>query len=252
MLQNERQEQIIALLEDKKTVRIGELSKILNVTRETVRRDLYEMEKQGLLKKVHGGAMLNKTVDEPHISQRQVSNITEKERIAKKAAEYVEDGDAVFIDLGSTTLMLAKCLRNKNNITVITNSLPVAVEMSEHPHAKVILCGGELRSGELSLSGPVALKSLEDFYIDKAFIGVGGISPDNGFTDYHVGDAEVRRLMMRRAKETFALADYSKFRITAFMKVCSLNEVDMVITDSTISEQEIRQYHDLGLQIITT
>lgn len=252
MLQNERQEQIIALLESQRTVRIGELSKILNVTRETVRRDLYEMEKQGLLKKVHGGAMLNKTVDEPHLSQRQVSNIHEKERIAWKAAEFVEDGDALFIDLGSTTQLLAKALRGKMNITVITNALPVAIEMSEHPHAKVILCGGELRSGELSLSGPIALKSLEDFYIDKAFIGVGGVSPESGFTDYHVGDAEVRRLMIRKAKETFALADYSKFHLTAFMKVCNLNEIDAIITDSTITEKEIEHYREHGMQIITT
>lgn len=252
MLQNSRQAQIVQYLEEKKSVRIGDLAKLLDVTRETVRRDLYEMEKQGLLKKVHGGAILNKTNDEPPYSQRKVNNLAEKERIAKKASEFVDDGDALFIDQGSTTLMFAKSLKNKERLTVITNSIPVAVELSEYQNAKVILCGGELRSGELSLSGPVALRSLDEFFIDKSFFGVGGISLDHGFTDYHVGDSEVRRLMMKKAKENFALADHTKFNVTAFMKVCNLNDIDMVITDSGISDYEVKQYQDLGLQILRT
>jgi DeoR family fructose operon transcriptional repressor len=250
MLQEERQQLILQLLKENQSVRIAELCNNLNVTRETIRRDLYELEQKGLLKKVHGGAILNQTNVEPPYAKRSVLNLDEKEAIAVAAASYVEDGDAIYIDLGTTTLLFAKQLLEKKGITVITNALLVALELSKNPHAKVIMSGGELRSGELALSGPVARKSLEPFYVDKAFIGAGGLSMESGFTDYHVGESDVRQLMLKNAKETYALLDHSKINVTAFTKVAELTDIDVVITDSGAPQSTLQQLEEKGLQIV--
>ena len=250
MLQEERQQLILQWLKQNQSVRIAELCKHLNVTRETVRRDLYELEQRGLLKKVHGGAVLAKTNVEPPHAKRSVSNIDEKAAIAVAASSFVEDDDAIYIDLGTSTLLFAQQLLGKKGITVITNALLVALELSKNPDAKVILSGGELRSGELSLSGPIARKSLEHLYVDKAFIGVGGLSFESGFTDYHLGEAEVRQLMLKNAKEKYALLDYSKMNVTAFAKFAELEDIDVVITDSEAPQSTLRQLEEKGLQVV--
>jgi DeoR family transcriptional regulator, fructose operon transcriptional repressor len=250
MLQEERQQLILDMLKENQAVRIAELCKQLRVTRETIRRDLYELEERGLLKKVHGGAILNKTNEEPPYAMRSGLNLAEKEVIARTAASFVEDGDALYIDLGTTTQLFAKYLRGKKNITVITNALLVALELAQHTDAKVILSGGELRSGDLSLSGPVARKSLEPFCVDKAFIGVGGLTLEKGFTDYHVSEAEVRQLMLKNAKETYALVDHSKINVTAFVKVAELTDIDVVITDEKTPQPLVRQLEERGLQVV--
>ncbi|SEN80784.1 DeoR/GlpR family DNA-binding transcription regulator [Paenibacillus sp. OV219] len=250
MFQNVRQEQIVQRLKNNQTVKIAEIASHYGVTRETIRRDLYELEKQGLITKVHGGAMLNKANEEPVYSKRAIWNVQEKQAIARKAASFVEDGDAIYIDLGTTTLLFAEELMQKRNITVITSALLVALEMSKHPSAKVILCGGELRPGELSLSGPIARKTIEDFFVDKAFIGVGGISKENGFTDFHIGEAEIRSLVLQRAGMKITLADHSKFSVVAFTKVASIKDMDLVITDSKAPEALIGQLRESGVEVV--
>lgn len=250
MLQEERQQLILQMLKENQSVRIAELCSRLKVTRETIRRDLYEMEQQGLLKKVHGGAILAKTNVEPPYSARSVLNLAEKEAIATAAAAFVEDGDAIYIDLGTTTHLFAKHLHDKKGITVITNALMVALELSRHPDAKVIMSGGELRAGDLALSGPVARKSLENFFVDKAFIGVGGLAIESGFTDYHVGESEVRQLMLKNAKEKYALIDHSKINVTAFAKVAELSEIDVVITDAQLPQPISQRLLEEGLQVV--
>lgn len=250
MLQEERQQLILQHLKENQSVRIAELCKKWNVTRETIRRDLYELEEKGLLKKVHGGAILAQTNVEPPYAKRSELNLEEKEAIAVAAASFVEDGDALYIDLGTSTLLFAKQLFHKKGITVITNALLVALEMSKHPDAKVIMSGGELRTGDLALSGPVARKSLEDFFVDKAFIGVGGLSMETGFTDYHMGEAEIRQIMLKNAKEKYALIDHSKINVTAFNKVAELTDIDIVITDSNAPKSTLKQLEEKGLHII--
>ncbi|CAI8959437.1 DeoR family transcriptional regulator, fructose operon transcriptional repressor [Brevibacillus sp. IT-7CA2] len=250
MLQEERQQLILQMLQENQSVRIAELCSRLTVTRETIRRDLYEMEQQGLLKKVHGGAILNKTNVEPPYAKRSGLNLAEKEAIAVAAASLVEDGDAIYIDLGTTTQLFAKHLYHKKGITVITNALLVALELSHHPDAKVIMSGGELRAGDLAMSGPIARKSLEGLFVDKAFIGVGGLAAETGFTDYHVGESDIRQLMLTNAKETYALIDHSKINVTAFMKVAELSDIDVVITDEELPQSLAGRLAQEGLQVI--
>lgn len=250
MLQEARHEQILTQLEKNNTVRIAELTERLGVTRQTIRRDLAELEKAGLIKKVHGGALLNKTNIEPTYNTRDNTSVTEKEMIAEQACQFVEDGDAIFLDIGTTTLMMAKKLTMKKNLTVITNSLLIAMELASFPEVKVIMSGGELRSGELSLSGPISTKSVANIYLDKAFIGVGGLSIDSGFTDYHLEESEFRRLMIEHAKKSIAIADYSKMGITAIYKSADIHEVDTLITDRKTPENIVQYLRNKGMEIL--
>lgn len=250
MFQQERQERILSLLRENQSIRIAHLAMQLGVTRETIRKDLYELEQQGFIKKVHGGAMLNKTNAEPSYTKRSQTNTAEKERIAAKAAEFVEDGDSIYIDIGTTTLLFAQKLKQRNQLTVITNSIPVAAEMANSPGVKVIMCGGEVRGEELALSGPLAIQSLQNIYIDKAFIGVGGLSIESGFTDYYISESEVRKMMLAHAKERFALMDHSKAYITAFYKTASVQDLDTVITDEQTQPNIIKYLTDNGIEVI--
>lgn len=249
MLQEQRQQRIMDELRNKQSVRIAPLCEKLGVTRETVRRDLHELEKKGLLKKVHGGAILKKTNVEPPYAHRSESNNEEKHAIAKRAAAYVDNGDAIYIDIGTSTLYMTEYLGDKQNLTVVTNALMVAYELSKYPQIKVMLSGGELRSGELSLSGSIARKSFEDLFIDKAFIGVGGLSLETGITDYHVGESEIRKMMLNKAMETYALADYSKFDVTAFTKACEVQEIDRIITDTKAPSSMVKALQEQGITV---
>lgn len=253
MFLEERQEQIMQRLKERQSVRITDLVKDFGVTRETIRKDLYELEKKGLIRKVHGGAVLNKaelTNAEPPYHKRSLLNPEEKERIAKRAAEFVENGDTLYLDIGTTTLMLAKQLKAKENLTIVTNSLLIAMEFGNEPNHKVVLSGGDLRAGELSLSGPAALLSLQDYFVDKAFIGVAGVAEESGFTDFHVQEAELRKFMLRRAKETYVLADHSKMYITAFCKSADFQDVDVVITDSGTLPDMVKMLQNQGVEVV--
>jgi DeoR/GlpR family transcriptional regulator of sugar metabolism len=250
MLQEERYKQILAQLKENETVRISELSQSLGVTRQTVRRDLSELEKGGSIKKVHGGAILNKANIEPSYSNRIKTSVKEKEAIAEKAAQLVEDGDAIFIDIGTTTVLMAKKLKSKKGLTVITNSILVAVEFANSPDIKVILSGGELRGEELSLSGPISTKSMSDIFIDKAFIGVGGLSIESGYTDYHLGESEFRRMMIKHSKISYALADNSKINVIAIFKSADIHDVDVLITDEKAPKGVIKFLRENGIEVI--
>ncbi|MBM7662870.1 DeoR/GlpR family transcriptional regulator of sugar metabolism [Bacillus mesophilus] len=249
MLQEERQKLILTELKEHHSVRIANLCKKLGVTRETIRRDLHELEESGHLKKVHGGAVQVKASLEPSYQKRELINTKEKESLAKKAASLIEDGDAVYFDIGTTTLLIPKFMKEKKNVTVITNGVKVAMALAECPGVKVILTGGEMRVGEMALSGATALKTIEPFYIDKAFIGVGGID-SQVITDYHLEEKEIRRMMVEKATTTFALADYSKFGTKAFVQVCPIEEIHTVICDGKAPKDMIVKLQEKGVNVI--
>nr|WP_269751030.1 DeoR/GlpR family DNA-binding transcription regulator [Paenactinomyces guangxiensis] len=201
------------------------------------------------MKKVHGGAVLGKTNIEANYLTRKTTNIEEKKAIAKEAARLIEDGDALFIDLGTTTLFFAQEIKEKKNLTVITNSLPIAIELSDSPNINLIIPGGNLRNGELSLSGPLTRLCLENFYVDKAILGIAGISLENGYTNLHIGEAEVTKMMIKRSQLNVMLADYSKFEVTTTVRISKINDVDILITDSNASEKMIRQIRETGTKV---
>lgn len=249
MLAAERREKILRLINKNKIVKVSNLTKKFEVTEETIRRDLEKLEKQGLLKKVYGGAVLPKKSEEPAYKKRKVKHLKEKKAIASKTVDFINDGDAIIIDLGTTTLEVAKLLSEKENLTVFTNSMKIALEINLNNNT-VFMLGGKLRKGELSVSGFLTENNLKHFNVDKSIIGVGGVTLDNGITDYHVEESQNRKLMVQLAETAIAVTDHSKFGVKALTHVCDFNDLDILITDDKINKNLVNEINEKNINII--
>lgn len=227
------------------------MSTDLNVTRETIRKDLYEMEEKGLVRKIHGGAILNKANVETKYINRKSTNEAEKRSIAKCAAKFVEDGDTIYVDYGTTALFFVREILRKKNLTVVTNSLPIANELIDYSEFEVIIIGGNVRKNEKSLFGPLAYRSIERLYVDKGFFGIGAVDIDAGYTNVHMGESEVSRLMMNHSAKKIMLADYSKFNTISMNRVATVEEVDVLITDSNTDQEILNQLREKTAMVIT-
>ena len=252
MLAQERHQIILDLLNKNRVVKVQDLMATFNVSIETVRRDLDHLESQGFLRKVYGGAVISKKLaEEPSYSVREVAHLEEKKQIGVKCAELVEDGETLIIDLGTTTLEVAKNLKQKKNLTVITNAINIALELINVKDFRVFLAGGRLRYGDLSCSGFLTSDFLKQFNVDKAIIGVGGITLKDGISDYHVDEAGTRRLMIEQSNNVIAVTDYSKFGVKAFTKVCDLSDIDVLVTDWNVNEHLLRKYRKSIKAVLT-
>lgn len=250
MLPQDRQNEIMKQLRKFRTIKISDISRDLNVTRETIRKDLYEMEEGGLIRKVHGGAILIKANFETKYINRKSINEAEKRSIAKRAAELVEDGDTLYIDYGTTALFFAQEILCKKDLTIITNSLPIANELVDYSDFEIIIIGGNVRKNEKSLFGPIAYRSIERLYVDKGFFGIGSIDIKAGYTNVHMGEAEVSRLMMVNSQKTIMMADYTKFKSIAMNQVASSEEVDFLITDCNTGVEILNQLREKNKKVI--
>ncbi len=250
MLPQDRQNEIMKQLRKFRTIKISDISRDLNVTRETIRKDLYEMEERGLIRKVHGGAILNKAKFETKYITRKSTNEIEKRSIAKRAADLVEDGDTIYVDYGTTALFFAQEILSKKDLTILTNSLPIANELVDYSEFEVIIIGGNVRKNEKSLFGPIAYRNIEKLYVDKGFFGIGSIEISAGYTNVHMGEAEVSRLMMNNSQKTIMMADYTKFKSIAMNQVASIEEVDVLVTDSNTDEEILTQLRERNKKVI--
>lgn len=252
MLQ-ERRSKIIDKIQQENVVKVSELMEEFGVSIETIRRDLEYLEKHDYLKRVYGGAVLHGlNTQEPAFERREIAHETEKKAIAVKAATLVEDGDTIFVDVGTTTLETVRQLKGKKNLTVITNSTLAAQVAVENPGSRVILLGGEIRRGDLSVSGYLCDNSLENFYANKALVGAGGVTPESGITDYHLAEANTRRMMIAHADQVILVADASKFGVVAMNRVCPLSSVQALVTDPGLPADEVEMYRSQGLQVLIT
>ena len=225
---NERHKKILKLLSQENEVSVIDLSASLKVSTVTIRQDLRDLEKQGLLKRVHGGAVLNRS---DRISNRMVFNYEEKLKIAQKAAEYVNDGETIFIESGSVNTLLAKELTKKKNITILTSNTYIAHELRHNKEINIIVMGGLYQHQSESLVGTLTRLCIEHVNFSKAFIGIDGFSPDTGFTSKDMLRAETASAIISKSKKTFVLTDSSKFEKVALTKICSGTEIDCLITD---------------------
>ena len=247
----DRHDKIIKLLEVHRKITIDELKQELNVSIETIRRDLKTLEEQNLLKRVYGGAVLNSmTSAEPMYATREALNLDEKRRIAKKTAELIKDGDTIAIDIGTTLLEVARQLSGKSNLTVLTNSINAAMQLVSNPTNKVYILGGMLRWGENATSGYMGELALDHFRVDKTLLGVGGFTIEDGVTDYMESEAQVRKKMISIAKHTIAVADYSKFGVTAFCKICDASQIHTMVTDGRTPKATLAQLKSMSLEVI--
>ena len=246
----ERRGQIAELISRQRTVNNAELMEKFDISIETVRRDLEYLEQQGILRRVYGGAVANMSLtSEPEYGSRTQANPQQKDAIARAAAAMIQPGDAVYLGVGTTVQAMAQYMKNIGPITVFTNALRTAVELSDIPGCTVIIPGGQLRAKELTLSGFPAEENLTHFNVDKAFIGIGGIT-EEGITDFHTGEACVHRQLVMNARQSIALADSSKMGVRAMNNVCALDRIHTVVTDSDASKPMVKALEKTGVHII--
>ncbi len=246
----DRRMKILELINLNGQVRVTDLSKIFNVSEVTVRNDLSQLEGKGLLIKTRGGALKTQRVGiDQKLNEKAKINYKEKQAIGKKAAEIINDDDTIIIDSGTTTLEIVKNLGNIRNLTIITNSLNIASHLA-NDERKVFLLGGLLRHNSLSLIGSIAENSIKSFYCDKSFIGVDGIDSRYGISTPNSEEAQLNQLMIESSKEVIVVTDSSKFKKRSFAFIAPMSKVDLVITDSKIPEDELRNLQSIGVKVI--
>lgn len=232
MLAIERRNEILEKLQKEKRVVVSELSQCYQVTEETIRRDLEKLENDGLVIKSYGGAVLNEQniVGLP-FDVRKNQSITEKQRIAGIIADMVQEKDTIMLDVSSTSVYIAKELKKKEQLTVITNSIEIIVEFYNMPNWTVISTGGTVRADSFALGGPHTDELLSSYHVDKAIVSCKGLDLKDGITDYVEQDANSKRMMLRAARDRILAVDHTKFDTTAFIRVTDWSSFTKVVTD---------------------
>ena len=244
-----RRKQIVELLEKKGAVTNGELMETFDISIETVRRDLAYLESCGLIERVYGGAVKRKFMRvEPNYVNRENENFEEKLAIAKRAGEFIEENESVFFDNGTTALAVAQNLGTGKEFKVFTNSLRVAITLSEQ-ELEVTLTGGSVRKGEHCVSGSIAEETMRLFNMDKAFIGAAGVD-ENGVTDFISQEALLRRQVIENSRKVILLADYSKFGVRATCNVCPIEAIDVLITDEKAPKETLKKIQKKGVKVL--
>jgi len=250
MLAIERKSEILATLQREKSVLVSELSQKYSVTEETIRRDLDKLAKEGYVNKTYGGAVLKQKVNEDlPFKVREKTNTSQKQRIAKTVVSMIEDGESIMLDSSSTSLMIAKGLKNYHDLTVITNSVEILIELSTNKNVKVISTGGVLRESALSLGGSDARRLLKRFNVDKAILSCKGINMKKGITESNEGEAEMKLTMSGCAKETIWAVDSSKFDKISFVSFSQLKSGDKVVTEEYPSDEWKKYLEEKNVQL---
>jgi DeoR family fructose operon transcriptional repressor len=232
MFEEERKLSILQFIEKHTRASVQELSQELSVSESTVRRDLKELEEARLLKRTHGGAVSLQSVNfEAAIPDKEDRFLDEKLRIALKAVEMIEEGDAILLDGGTTTLQIARALKSFRNLKVITNSIMALNELKDCRNIEVSITGGMLRPDTMAFVGPMTERSLDMVRVDKAFLGTNGLDIHEGISTPNMLEAATKRKMISIAKQTILLADHSKIGQISFCKVADLREMDHCILD---------------------
>lgn len=251
---DQRQRYILEEIERRGSVNVIELAQALTVSEMTIRRDLNDLEKVGLVRRVHGGAVSARGRSyEPPLSTRSVENRTAKQILGRYAAEMVAEGDSVALDTGSTIYEVAQNLKEVHNITVVSPSIPIASLFFDRVDVRVILPGGVVRPTENSLVGDFTRQTLELMFVDRLFLGVGAIDSNSGLSEYNLEDAAVKQCMIKNAKEVFLVADSSKFEKVAFAYVAPLRVLHHLITDQEPPRVllETLKKHDIDVHVVS-
>ena len=250
MFNEERKQKILQLLAQKERVFVNDLCEMFETTSVTIRKDLDQLESEGHLRRVHGGAIINKSLY-PGLAlpEKQKLNLEQKERIARKAVKLINEGDVLLLDSGSTTHQLAKLLKDVKGITVITNGINIAAELMNSEN-EVIITGGMFDKGSSTLYGPLAEETLQHLAADKLFQGVDGIDIEIGFTTPSIDEARISRKMMKISGQRIVLADSSKFGRRSLSVIGKITDVDTVITDSDVDDSYVKGLSDMGLEVI--
>ena len=250
-LPNKRREKIVEFLKEDGSAKVADLAKLFKVTEVTVRQDLEKLENQGLIMREHGGAYLKNMGDQVrNFSLVQQDNLELKEAIAQKCLEFIESGDTIILDSGSTTTEIAKKLVGYKNLTVITNALNIALLLGTEPGIEVIMTGGEFKPPTLSLTGQKAADFFKGLNVQKLFLATAGISLKSGLTYPSISDLVVKKAMIDAADITYLVADSSKIGKSALASLGALSLIDYIITDSGMEEKDLKVFEDNEIEVI--
>lgn len=238
MFEEERKQKILEYISNNARTSVQELCTLLGVSKATIRRDLTELENSKLLKRTHGGAIALHSVNfESTYGEREVQFQEEKMLIAKKAAEFIEDGDSLLIDSGTTTYYLVSELSRFKDLTVVTNSVLLMQELSFIPNIEIVSVGGNLRRNTMAFTGPLAESILDRIRVDKAFLATNGLDVLEGLTTPNIVEASIKAKMISIANQVYVLADHSKIGRVSFAKFGRIKDIDACITSSIISDE---------------
>lgn len=259
---DKRAKEILRILLQQGKTSVEELTERFATSSASVRRDLVRLEERGLVHRTHGGAMLaeqagSHVIWEPFrfdasFHEREDRFAPEKQRIAHAAAAMVRDNETIGFTAGTTTTHVARCLRHRSGLHIVTNAVNIGMELSSSTGLDTTLTGGCMRwAGAFSLIGPTALEMLSVVLMDRVFVGVCGIDPDRGATTIEADEAAVFRAMARRARQVVVVADSSKVGMTSPAVICPVEDIDVLITDDGIAEEAVQAFVLGGVQVIS-
>jgi DeoR/GlpR family transcriptional regulator of sugar metabolism len=244
---NERQSKILNLLSRNDLTSVNELSLRLKVSSVTIRQDLNFLESEGLVRRVHGGAVLE---DADDLSNRLGFNYDKKLRIARKAALLVNEGETILIESGSTNALLTRELTKKNNVTLITTNVFIARQFRKNENASIILLGGIYQHRSESMVGKITRVCLDQINFDKAFIGIDGYTTETGFTLRDMFRAEISSYIIKKSRETIIVSDSSKFGKRELTNICYLSDIKHIATDSELDPGYKEEFLKAGIDLM--
>lgn len=254
-LLDERKLKILELIAGHDSMSVKELSRLLSVSEATIRTDLDTLEGNGKIVRFHGGARLieNRYKQEYNYQNRKNLNFQKKKSIGAIAAELVNNNDSVLLDASTTSLAMAQSLRNRDSlrdVTLIPLGIWTAVELLGYENFNIMLPGGYLRHASTSITGIPTLNFLNGLIIQKAFLGAWGLSIDEGVTDRHLQEIELKKMIVKKAKEVIIMVDGSKFTQSGIASYASMSQISKIITDKTAPKEEIKKIKALGIEVL--
>ena len=251
MLAIERKNEILSKLRVEQRVLVSELAVHYGVTEETIRRDLDKLEKEGYATKTYGGAIWgNSTKTDLSYTVRNKTNVEAKKSIATLISQMVQDGDHLMLDDSSTSLYIAKQLKDKKDLTILTYSVEIIMELSGVEGWTILCTGGQLKPGSLAFTGNQVMSTLQRYHVDKAILSCKGIDLDAGITDSAEGHALAKQTMIQNAKETILALDSTKFDKISFIQVAALDSLDCIITNQKPSEEWLSHLESIGVDCL--
>ena len=251
MLAKQRKEKILELLQEDGSAKVIDLARIFKVTEVTIRQDLEKLDREGLVTREHGGVHLKNFQDQVRtFSLIHQENLKKKEIIAQKCLDYIQPGDAIILDSGSTTTEIAKLIANYNGLTVITNALNIALILGANPNIEVVMTGGEFKPPTLSLTGQKAADFFTGLNVQKLFLATAGISLKSGLTYPSLSDLVVKKAMIDAAETTYLVADSTKIGKSSFASLGALSLIDYIITDEGIQDKHKQVFQENDIELI--
>ncbi|HPG05562.1 MAG: DeoR/GlpR transcriptional regulator [Saprospiraceae bacterium] len=251
MLANLRRDKILELLTEDGSAKVVDLARIFKVTEVTIRQDLDKLDKEGLIVKEHGGAYLKNVEDQVRtFTLAHQENLEQKAAIARKCLEFIDSGDTIILDSGSTTTEIAKQLKGVKNLTIITNALNIALLLGAEPGIEVIVTGGEFKPPTLSLTGQKAADFFKGLNVQKLFLATAGISLKSGLTYPSISDLVVKKAMIDAADVTYLVADSTKIGKSALASLGALSLIDYIITDLGILDKHKAVFAEHEIELI--